>query len=750
MKSVYWFDEVSKADAALVGGKGANLAEMISAGFPVPPGFVVSAGGFKAAMESAKLWPELSQRFAALDANQPEQLKQVSAELQAKVRETAPPKALRDEVLKAYAKLGPKANVAVRSSATSEDAADTSFAGMHETFTNISGDEALLKAIQSCWASAYGQRVLAYRKTRGMTEDPQIAVVVQKMVSAARSGVVFTADPSTADRDFVVIEAALGQGEVVVSGQVEPDTYVLSKRGPKLSRVRVGHQAFKIIRGDDGKDRTVQLAPDEADRRVLSDAEAIELASLALRVEAHYGSPQDVEWADEQGRFWLVQTRPITTLGTGQRDGNGAVLVSGLAASPGTGSGRVRVLKAVTDAGQLQPGEVLVAPMTSPDWVPAIRRAAAVITDAGGMTCHAAIVSRELRIPCVVGARNATERLRTGDEVSVDGSSGEVRAGLNAPTSKPAVAAAPTPSAVAVVEPLATKVYVNLAMSEHAESAARAPVDGIGLLRAEFMLLGALGGRHPDEVSTDEIVAKLTQELQRIAKPFAPRPVIYRAHDFRTNEFRGLKGGEKHEPHEENPMIGYRGCYRYVKSPRLFEAELQALANVREQYPQVQLMVPFVRTRWELEACLELVHKSPLGRQRGLKPWVMAEVPSVVYWLPAYARLGIAGVSIGSNDLTQLMLGVDRDSDTCSELFDESDGAVLDAIERIITASHANGLTVSLCGQAPSNRPEFAEALVRMGIDSVSVNVDAVEAVRTSIARAEKRLMLQAARAAAS
>lgn len=749
-------------DAPSVGGKGANLGELIGGGFPVPGGFVVTKEAYLAAMDAAGLRTELAARALPPTGVTEQELLAFAEDVRTRVSKAAIPDAIAGSITEAYRRLGDDRRVAVRSSAPAEDAADTSFAGIHDSFTDVAGPAQLLEAIVRCWMSLWSARALTYRKVQNVEEEPSVAVVVQLMVDSVSAGVMFTVDPLTGDPDRIMIEAARGLGEVVVGGQVEPDTYMVSKTEPRaVLSAHVGAQAFQLVAGESADEVPEQIPESDRGRRVLTDRQVLAVAALGVDAEKHYGVPQDMEFSfcpsanGSDPDLYIVQSRPITTLAQGGAgadsgpSGAGELLVSGLGASPGVASGRVRIMREVADAGSLNDGDVLVAPMTRPDWLPVLRRASAIVTDGGGITCHAAIVGRELGKPVVVGARGATGTLVEGALVTVDGSAGTISAGAPAPGEVRPLPSAEPVAAAPTREVTATRVYVNLATPDTAEEVAAMDVDGVGLLRAEFMITEALDGLHPAKLLAEgrraEYVEKMAAGVSTIAAAFGDRPVVYRAIDLRSNEFAALDGGDV-EPDEDNPMIGYRGCYRYVREPELFRLDLDVIAAVRARHTNVHLMIPFVRTKWELAECLSLLDAHPLGRDTGLKRWIMAEVPSVVYWLPEYAALGIDGVSIGSNDLTQLILGVDRDSEVCKDLFDTRDPAVLDAIDQIIARASAAGLTTSLCGQAVSLYPELAEHLVRQGITSVSVTPDAAVATRHNVAVAERAVILEAAR----
>ena len=762
MQYVQWLNELDRTSVPIAGGKGANLAEMTRAGLPVPTGFVVTVDAWDRFAQEAQLPLRVAQRVEPLDVDDTRALESVAEEIEQWIEDSPIPADVADAVTGAYQELCEREQtdaefVAVRSSGTVEDAADTSFAGMFRSYLNVRGQDEVLQNLRHCWASLFTSRAIAYRARNKVTDSPRVAVIVQKMVNADKSGVIFTLDPTTGNRDHIVIEAAWGLGELVVQGDVRPDRYVVDKTGLRILERIVNHKDAMLTRSAAGDNQRIELDEAKATARVLSDDEIRRLAELAMKDESHYGVPQDAEFAIAGESVYLVQTRPITAGATAATTAGppGETLIRGLGASPGTASGAVRVLHTSEEGFRFQAGEVLVAAMTSPDWVPLMRRAAAIVTDGGGMTSHAAIVSRELGVPCIVGTGRATRLLHDGEIVTVDAREGVVRRGA-APVavqpSTPAPAVAPT---LAVSAPItATRLYVNLGEPDRAGAVAKLPVDGVGLLRAEFMILSALGGTHPRQLLQDgrggEFVERMATDLLTFAAAFAPRPVIYRSMDFRTNEFRGLQGGEQFEPAEQNPMIGFRGCFRNIQQPDLFGLELAAISQVRQQFDNLHLMIPFVRTRWEFATCARLVAESGLTASRNFQLWVMAEVPSVAYWIPEYARLGATGVSIGSNDLTQLTLGVDRDSEIVAPLYDERDPAVLDAIRRIIFAAHDAGMTASICGQAPSVYPEYAEMLVRWGIDSISVTADVVEHTRHNIAAAEQRLVLEAARGAAT
>ena len=747
-------DTVTRADIPAVGGKAANLGEMLHAGLPVPGGFAVTVDAYRAALAADGYARQLEQILANLNVDDTIALQDTAKKAQALIQQIRVPDDVRKAIESAYTLLchGCDVPVAVRSSATAEDAASASFAGMFESYLLVRGAEVIIARVRDCWASAFSARMLFYRAKRQAPLEMPVGVVVQRMIASVKSGVMFTANPATHDTGALVIEATWGLGEPVVQGQVTPDRYILDKKTLATRELHVSTKQFMVAADESsGEKQRVGYADSE---RVLTDAELTALGRLGLRVEEHYGAPQDLEFAIDGEGIHLTQTRPITTLGVvspaataeSERPSDAAVLIRGLGASPGIASGAVRRVDNASAGNTLRDGEVLVTHMTSPDWVPVMRRAGAIVTDTGGMTSHAAIVSRELGVPCIVGTHDATRVLHDGVSVTVDGSAGTVSRG--ALPARPKTASSKASAVVATHADLtATKLYVNIADPEKADEVARLDVDGVGLLRAEFMLLGALGGIHPRKLLADgrhdELVARLVEPMRRIGAAFHPRPVIYRAMDFKSNEFRDLVGGEEAEPIEANPMIGYRGCFRYTVDRELFGVELAAVAAARAQCDNVHLMIPFVRTAWELRECLAMIDASPLAAERDLQRWIMAEVPSVVWRLKDYAALGITGISIGSNDLTQLVLGTDRDNDRLAPLYDERDPAVLAAIRQIVRDARANGLRTSICGQAPSVHAEYAEFLVRCGIDSISVVPDAIERTRRNVARAERRLLLE-------
>lgn len=752
------FEELTRADVPFAGGKGANLGEMTHAGVPVPPGFVVGAPSYAAFCDSGDLRERIAARLDGLDVDDTAALEAASVDVRAMIVAEPVPEALAREIRSAYRALAEGdelAPVAVRSSATAEDTESASFAGMNETYLNIRGEDGVVDAVRRCWASLFGSRTVFYRAKRGFAQSAMdIAVVVQRQIQSTRAGVMFTIDPSTGREDRIVIEGAFGLGESVVSGQVSPDRYIVDKESLATVTREVRRKELAIDSVAGGGTVTRELTGEEASRPVLSDAEVHALAEMAVRIEQHYDSAQDTEWAfDAEARLWMLQSRPVTTVVGAPAvaaDATGEPLVRGLGAAPGQASGAVRIITSLADAERFGDGDVLVAHMTAPDWVPLMRRATAIVTDSGGMTCHAAIVSRELGVPCVVGTGDATKKLRDGEVVTVDATHGVVLEGAAQPTAA-AGAAAPATIVGAAPATTATKLLLNLSEPSQVDMAAALPVDGVGLLRAELMVLEALAGKHPrlliEEGRGAEFVERMAGALQTFAAAFAPRPITYRTIDFRTNEFRGLEGGERFEPVEANPMIGFRGALRYTRDAEVFRLELDALTRVWDAgHTNLHVMLPFVRTARELGRCRELMAESGLLGRRGFELWVMAEVPSVLFNLERYAALGVAGISIGSNDLTQLMLGADRDSELVAEVFDERDPAVAQYLRQLIGRARELGLQTSICGQAPSVYPEYTDLLVRAGIDAISVTMDAVDRTRRLVAAAEQRVLLEAAR----
>lgn len=737
---------MSKKDLAIAGGKGANLAEMYNIGLPVPNAFVVTAQAYKYFLEKTKLNQVIFEILKNTDVNDSDQLQKNTQRIRELIEKTKMPEEIEKEIEEAYKKLSKQYGVkeewvVARSSATAEDLPDASFAGQQLTVLNIKGSKNIIRAVKQCWASLFTARATFYRVSKGFDHSKVlIAVPVQKQIDSEKAGVGFTIHPSTGDKSKIMIEGSWGQGESVVSGSVTPDTYVLDKKtGEVLQKHIATKLEMRILDKKRGGVKVIKVPKDKQNKRVLTNLELEQLYKLALKLEKHYKKPQDFEWAIERGKVYLVQTRPITVIyektETGKIEGAKPVL-QGLAASPGVAFGIVKIIRSPKELNKIKQGDILVTKMTNPDFVPAMKRAAGIITDEGGLTSHAAIVSRELGVVCVVGTKEATKKLKDGNLVTIDGYNGKVYLGK--------VEIAKKEEKYEYVK-TKTKVYINLGEPELAERYKDLRCDGVGLMRAEFMASEV--GKHPKLLikrGGDELfINTFAKGIEKVAKAFYPRPVVYRALDFKTNEYADLAGGKRYEPHENNPMIGWRGASRYITEPETFELELRAIKKVRDKgYDNVYLMIPFVRTLWELDEIKKIIDKVGLSKDKKFKLWIMVEVPSTAILIEEFCKKGIDGVSIGSNDLTQLILGVDRDSAILGEKwFNELDPAVLWALERIIKTCKKYKVTCSICGQLPSTHPEIVKQLVKWGVTSVSVNPDVVDKVRSIVAEAEKGLI---------
>jgi len=740
-RNIMWFHEVTRNDIPIVGGKGANLGEMTNAGIPVPNGFIVTADAYFAFLEETGITGDIRAILEPLDPNDSRQLQDISARVKQVIMNAGMPDDLANDIKESYLKMN-NGNVAVRSSATAEDLPEASFAGQQATFLNINGKDEVVLAVHKCWASLFESRAIFYRVENGFDHfKVGIAVPVQHMVQSDVSGVMFTLEPTTSDKSKITIEAVLGLGETIVSGDVTPDHYVVNKEDLKIVRKEVKAQEWKLVRSDTGTpdepNIKINLTPDEQAQQKITDEDIIAFAELGKRLEEHYQFPQDVEWAKEGNELFIVQTRPVTTIRenvTAELEIVAEPILSGSPASPGRASGPVKIVPDPSQIDKVLDGDILVAEMTTPDFVPAMKRAVAIVTDRGGRTAHAAIVSRELGIPCVVGSEKAMATLKDGQIITVDGSGGKVYDGK--------IEFAEEERQIRDDIETSTKLLVNLAQPEIVDRVASRNVDGIGLLRAEFMI--AQIGEHPSymisEGRGDEFVEKLAEGLTTFTKAFHPRRVVYRTNDFKTNEYRALKGGEDYEQAEENPMLGYRGASRYITDIETFKLELAAIKKVREKYNNLWVMIPFVRTVNELSRTVQIMADEGLKRSEDFKIWMMVEVPSNIILLDKFLAVGIDGISIGSNDLTQLTLGIDRDSEKLADTFNEMDEAVMLSLERAIKVASNMGVTSSICGQAPSVYPELTEKLVEWGITSISVSPDMIDRTREIIAEVEARL----------
>jgi pyruvate,water dikinase len=791
---ILWLDEVGLANLPEVGGKNASLGEMIrqltSKGIQVPLGFATTAEAYRYFIQAANLEDQLRQLFADLDVENISNLQQRGKQARTLILNTPFPIELETAISQAYSQLcgryGQNTDVAVRSSATAEDLPDASFAGQQDTYLNIRGIEAVIEQTHRCFASIFTDRAISYRTIQGFDHfDVALSVGIQKMVRSdlATSGVMFSIDTETGFRNAALITAAYGLGENVVQGSVNPDEYLVFK--PTLREgfqpiidKRLGSKAIKMVYHRNSFTENVAVPLSQQQQFALTDPEILQLAKWAMVIEDHYSkvrgcfSPMDIEWAKDgiTGELFIVQARPETVQSQKSQQvlqqyhlqDNSPVLATGRAVGDRIGQGKVRVMLDAENLDQFQPGDVLVTQRTDPDWEPIMKQASAIITDSGGRTCHAAIIARELGIPAIVGCGNATEILTTGQEVTVscaEGDEGKVHEGL-----------IPFVVEETVLDDLPTthtQILMNVGNPDEAFRLSAIPCDGVGLARLEFIIanhikIHPLALLHFDQLESqtvreeiaaltaqyshkpDYFVDRLAQGIGKIAAAFYPRPVIVRMSDLKSNEYANLLGGKQFEPDEDNPMIGWRGAVRYTdpKYQAAYGLECLAFKRVREEMGLGNIipMIPFCRTPAEGQKVLDEMAKHGLVQgENGLQVYVMCELPSNVILAEEFCQL-FDGFSIGSNDLTQLTLGLDRDSGLVSHLFDERDPAVLKMIKRVITIAKKQGRKIGICGQAPSDYPDFAQFLVKLGINSISLNPDSVLKTRLNIAEMESKL----------
>lgn len=775
---VLWFDELRRADVGLVGGKSSSLGELTSSvDVPVPYGYATTANAYRYFMEKTGQNKKIHKMLQELqDVEDSVELHEVCTKIRESICSATMPEDLAEQIGKAYEELAEKVGeknpfVAVRSSATAEDLPDASFAGQQDTYLNVTGRDMVIRKVKECYASTFTDRAVYYRAKKNFDhENVALSAAVQMMADAKAAGVMFTVNLATGADDSIMIEGSWGLGEYIVQGTVTPDNFVVDKDSLTITSRRINEKSIELIRKEGGDVEERKVEPERAKAQVISDEQIAQLADYAKRIEKHYGCYMDMEWAvDHKDRLWILQARPETVWSKKNKEKKSEeetvmttdhnVLVKGLPASPGMAAGKCHVITDPKDIDTFKEGEVLVTTMTSPDWVPAMKKAVAIVTDAGGMTCHASIVSRELGIPCVVGTKSrsveATGVLKTGQDITIDARNGIIYDGIVADLVKKGTPAAQAAGTAAVAAeyfpPTGTRVLMNLGDPDLADKYASLPCDGIGLMREEFIWTTFIH-EHPlyliETGRPEKVVDMLAEGISKVCRALAPRPVVLRFSDFKSGEYRNLKGGDKYEPEEPADLLGWRGASRYYdpKYTDAFRLELKAVRKVREEYglKNLNCMIPFCRTVDEAEKVTAIMREEGLERGPDFKLLLMAEIPANILLADRFNKF-VDGYSIGSNDLTMLILGCDRNNDTVASLFDERNLAIKRAIRHLIKVAHRDGKTVSICGQAPSVYPDFTEFLVKSGIDYVSVNPDMVKSTRLNVARIEQRLMLDAA-----